>query len=558
MKKNAKISQSDSDSSKIEVHEVDPIKDYNQNCKNHINSKDKYIFVCYDCKKFTCTKCYAKHHKKCFSNLVENFYTEMKSTTEANQKTLSEMVKEFKEEVNFMEEKLKYFNNNNPFKIDIKLIEKIYDNVIQILKNKKEEALNKMKTLEDNYLNNISQNLQKIKQMIKKSEELDKNLTLELKKMSKQTPFDYCKDMLKFNTTADLADQVNDVSLFSKLDFTRICQAFIDTNTIVYNDSKGIIEQSKAFREYAVEKVDNFFKNYTKYQTKNAYSVVMNNKQFLVFLIEKNKIAKINYINDFYIPCYSRWISLTGNKLLLTGGEKDYIESLPSCYLFKFKEDINGNFSAEVSQKADMINKRRAHSLIYFNDYVYAISGVDKIEMIKSCEKYDVFSNKWIKIPDLNFNRQNAALAIHNERYLYAFSGYDGFRNMNSYEKLDFTNEKKGWELVEFRDTLQDTEEIDIRKNRLGVIALDFDRVLIFGGERNGNEYKEAFIFEFYENKYYQFSDLMKNSNFIMEPIFWNGNYYIFDFMNNIHELNLETLQFEYREFHQIGEDMNL
>ena len=51
---------------------------------------------------------------------------------------------------------------------------------------------------------------------------------------------------------------------------------------------------------------------------------------------------------------------------------------------------------------------------------------------------------------------------------------------------------------------------------------------------------------------------LMKNSNFIMEPIFWNGNYYIFDFMNNIHELNLETLQFEYREFHQIGEDMNL
>ena len=68
--------------------------------------------------------------------MVENFYTEMKSTTEANQKTLSEMVKEFKEEVNFMEEKLKYFNKNNPFKIDIKLIEKIYDNVIQILKNK--------------------------------------------------------------------------------------------------------------------------------------------------------------------------------------------------------------------------------------------------------------------------------------------------------------------------------------------------------------------------------------------------------------------------------------
>ena len=33
-------------------------------------------------------------------------------------------------------------------------------------------------------------------------------------------------------------------------------------------------------------------------------------------------------------------------------------------------------------------------------------------------------------------------------------------------------------------------EVVDIRKNRMGIITLDFDRMLIFGGERNNKEYK--------------------------------------------------------------------
>jgi len=99
---------------------------------------------------------------------------------------------------------------------------------------------------------------------------------------------------------------------------------------------------------------------------------------------------------------------------------------------------------------------------------------------------------------------------------------------------------------------------VDIRKNRLGIITLDFDRMLIFGGERNNKEYKEAYIYEFYENKFYPFSDLVRTSNFIMSPVFYNGKYILFDFLNNIHELNLESLQFEYHVFHKEGENANV
>merc|ERR1740139_780757 len=147
-------------------------------------------------------------------------------------------------------------------------------------------------------------------------------------------------------------------------------------------------------------------------------------------MIEENKVNIVDYVNDFVIPSYSRWIEISGDKLLLTGGEKDFIESLSSVYLFKFSvfntDHSNNGFQAQVSKKADMLFKRRAHSLIYVNDFIYAISGVDKKEMITTCEKYDIFNNKWIEVPGLNYPRQNSALAVHNQRYLYSFSGYDG------------------------------------------------------------------------------------------------------------------------------------
>ena len=112
--------------------------------------------------------------------------------------------------------------------------------------------------------------------------------------------------------------------------------------------------------------------------------------------------------------------------------------------------------------------------------------------------------------------------------------------------------------MADVKNTLRDCEMVDIRKNRMGIITLDFDRMLIFGGERNNKEYKEAYIYEFYENKFYQFADLVTTSNFIMSPVYTQGKYILFDFLNNIHELNLDTLQFEYRVFHKEGDGQNV
>ena len=107
------------------------IADYNSSCKTHVDGKDKLVWLCYDCRKFTCTKCYAKDHKRCWADLVENMYDELKKTNENNLTIIQGMRTEFVEESDQMEKKYQFIDKNNPFEQNIKLVEKIYNDIIR-------------------------------------------------------------------------------------------------------------------------------------------------------------------------------------------------------------------------------------------------------------------------------------------------------------------------------------------------------------------------------------------------------------------------------------------
>ena len=110
---------------------------------------------------------------------------------------------------------------------------------------------------------------------------------------------------------------------------------------------------------------------------------------------------------------------------------------------------------------------------------------------------------------------------------------------------------------MEVKNATIECESVDIRKNRMGIIPLDFGTVLIFGGERGRQEYKEAYIYEFFENRFNKFTDTYKESNYITNPVYYGGKYILFDFLNNVHELNLDTLMFEYHLFNRDADAMN-
>lgn len=338
----------------------------------NIDKNEKYIWLCNDCKKFMYTKEYSKEHKRCWADLVENMYDDIKKINEDNLESVLGMSTEFKEEVDFMTKKYQYIEDNNPFEMNLKLVNKIYDNIIDLVNKKREEALEKMTSLRDNYMKNIKQNIDKVQHMIDKSNDVSSKLKIELDKMKKSNAVQFCKELLVSNVSSDLVDDCSDIATFQRQEFTRIKQSFIDTNTVVYNDSNAVIDQAKNLREFLIEKINNFYSNYTKYQSKYAFTVVMNMKEFIVYLIDSNKVTKVSYVNDFVIPCYARWVDISGDKLILTGGEKDYIESLNTCYMFKFRkfDGSDEGFSAKVFHKASMNYRRRAHSLIYFNDFM--------------------------------------------------------------------------------------------------------------------------------------------------------------------------------------------
>ena len=137
------------DKNKKEEPQVDPVEDFNENCKKHLNTNEKYIWLCYDCHKFTCTKCYARDHKQCWADLIENMYDEMKKTNESNLEAIRGMRNEFAEEVDFMERKYEYFLENNPFDMNINLVNKIYDNIVELVNQKRDDTLKRMVALKE-------------------------------------------------------------------------------------------------------------------------------------------------------------------------------------------------------------------------------------------------------------------------------------------------------------------------------------------------------------------------------------------------------------------------
>src|SRR4051812_34819934 len=101
---------------------VDPMDDFNKNCKKHKN-EEELIWLCLDCKKFQCTRCYAKEHKKCENvDLVENIYQETITKSENNIGKIDINKKELCLELELTTNKLKSYIDNNPFDTSVNFL----------------------------------------------------------------------------------------------------------------------------------------------------------------------------------------------------------------------------------------------------------------------------------------------------------------------------------------------------------------------------------------------------------------------------------------------------
>ena len=125
--------------------------------------------------------------------------------------------------------------------------------------------------------------------------------------------------------------------------------------------------------------------------------------------------------------CLYSGSTYVGNKTYINcggvlGGSISTKEPTNNSFLLRLTDDLK-NF--EIRETEPMNDKRASHAIVFHQSAsrVYAIGGFIKGQgCLRSCECYDINSNKWIKMADLNIERSKpTAFMYQNE--LYVFGG---------------------------------------------------------------------------------------------------------------------------------------
>jgi len=120
---------------------------------------------------------------------------------------------------------------------------------------------------------------------------------------------------------------------------------------------------------------------------------------------------------------FGRTIYVPYNRLIIISGRNNGKETNLVNDVFQFNL-----LNKEVSKLASIRIPRVSFAAHYdFNDkFIYVIGGSShQGEMIRECEKYHVFEDKWIEMPQMKERRANPGTVVSNDkRYLYVFEGF--------------------------------------------------------------------------------------------------------------------------------------
>lgn len=111
--------------------------------------------------------------------------------------------------------------------------------------------------------------------------------------------------------------------------------------------------------------------------------------------------------------------------IFITGGSiantKNYLKTT-----YKLNEK---NWNLELL--ADMNHKRDAHGIIGWKNLKLIVVGSWHVDSsTKTCEMYDIQTNHWTKLPELNYPTCAPGLIIIKDRYLYKLGGTTNIRKI--------------------------------------------------------------------------------------------------------------------------------
>jgi hypothetical protein len=177
---------------------------------------------------------------------------------------------------------------------------------------------------------------------------------------------------------------------------------------------------------------------------------------------------------------------LLNDKLFITGG-RDENQEYPICLSFDIKE-----FS--LKRVSDMKVARSYHTIQYNENFkaLFIAGGQNN----KSCEMFDLFTNRWQILPELNVPRANISIYFDkNHSLIYSLFGMKGeitkTELSDAIEVLDLNDIKAGWIKVEYNNK----SEMDLKQFFCEAFPLTNDKILIYGGNINRNYHRAFAVF---------------------------------------------------------------
>ena len=183
---------------------------------------------------------------------------------------------------------------------------------------------------------------------------------------------------------------------------------------------------------------------------------------------------------------------LINEKLFICGG----VDSLGNPISISCEFNI---LNFEFNKIENMNCQRAYHSIEFLEcfDCLIVIGGQNN----KTCEIYDLFTKKWIRIPDLNYCRANTN--IYFDKFssdVYAIFGMIGpvtktkNNNIDIIEVIELNDINSGWFKVDYYKS----NNLNLREEIVQIAPFTRDKLLIYGAKNNrfGNKLYALFLMD--------------------------------------------------------------
>lgn len=205
----------------------------------------------------------------------------------------------------------------------------------------------------------------------------------------------------------------------------------------------------------------------------------------ICFFGAKNKILIYNIENDewdmtqlpfdekYEFNYYSSAVTLPNGSIIITGGGV----SNAVCQIYFSPSQNSKKHHFKVIHRESMNQARKEHASVYLQNGIYVLGGYNGIKnsFLSSCERFDLETNQWSPISDMQVPKCAFGATTLSNRYIFTVGGYDGIVRLSVIEKYDINTNK--WTLLNY--------EMKQPLSNSACFAYSDHSIMILGGGHN-------------------------------------------------------------------------